>query len=91
LVVTANREGLGTYLSSTAQPRRVGPTPPSQVQCEEPVKFLRGLDVAVGPVRCEGRVLHSGRRTALAEARLTDAAGRLYAHATSTCMVLRKP
>jgi uncharacterized protein (TIGR00369 family) len=55
------------------------------------VKFLRGLDVAVGPVRCEGRVLHSGRRTALAEARLTDAAGRLYAHATSTCLVLRKP
>jgi uncharacterized protein (TIGR00369 family) len=55
------------------------------------VKFLRGLDVAVGPVRCEGRVLHSGRRTALAEARLTDSAGRLYAHATSTCMVLRKP
>ena len=32
-----------------------------------------------------------GRRTALAEARLTDAAGRLYAHATSTCLVLRKP
>jgi uncharacterized protein (TIGR00369 family) len=55
------------------------------------VKFLRGLDVAVGPVRCEGRVLHIGRRTALAEARLTDAAGRLYAHATSTCVVLRKP
>ena len=54
------------------------------------VKFLRGLDVAAGPVRCEGRVLHSGRRTALAEARLTDAAGRLYAHATSTCLVLRK-
>jgi len=54
------------------------------------VKFLRGLDVAVGPVRCEGRVLHSGRRTALAEARLTDSAGRLYAHATSTCLVLRK-
>ena len=55
------------------------------------MKFLRGLDVGVGPVRCEGRVLHSGRRTALAEARLTDAAGRLYAHATSTCLVLRKP
>src|SRR6185437_2248719 len=54
------------------------------------VRFLRGLDVAVGPVRCEGRVLHSGRRTALAEARLTDSAGRLYAHATSTCLVLRK-
>ena len=52
------------------------------------VKFLRGLDVGVGPVRCEGRVLHSGRRTALAEARLTDASGRLYAHATSTCLVL---
>jgi len=55
------------------------------------VKFLRGLDVAVGPVRCEGRVLHAGKRTALAEARITDADGRLYAHATSTCLVLRRP
>jgi len=53
------------------------------------VKFLRGLDVAVGPVRCEGRVLHSGRRTALAEARLTDARDRLLATATSSILLIR--
>ena len=53
------------------------------------VKFLRGMDVGTGPVRCTGRVVHLGRSTALAEAQLTDAEGRLYAHATSSCMVFR--
>jgi uncharacterized protein (TIGR00369 family) len=53
------------------------------------VKFLRGIDLGTGPVRCTGQVLHLGRSTALAEARLTDAEGRLYAHATSSCMVFR--
>ena len=54
------------------------------------VKFLRGMSVDTGPVRCEGRLIHIGRSTALAEARLTDATGRLYAHATSSCMLLRR-
>jgi acyl-coenzyme A thioesterase PaaI-like protein len=36
-------------------------------------------------------VLSKGRRTALAEARLTDAAGRLVAHATSTCLLFETP
>jgi acyl-coenzyme A thioesterase PaaI-like protein len=30
-----------------------------------------------------------GRRTALAEARIVDGNGKLYATATSTCMVFR--
>jgi uncharacterized protein (TIGR00369 family) len=55
------------------------------------VKFLRGLDVGSGPLRCEGRLIHLGRSTALAEARLTDAAGRLCAYATSSCMLMRRP
>ena len=37
------------------------------------VKFLRPVTVASGMLRCEGTVLQRGRRTALAEARLTDA------------------
>ncbi len=53
------------------------------------VKFLRGLTVGSGPVRCEGRLINMGRSTALAEARLTDCAGRLCAYATSSCMLLR--
>ena len=50
-------------------------------------KFLRPVTVASGNLRCAGRVLQRGRRTALAEARLTDAAGRLVAHATSSCLI----
>jgi len=53
------------------------------------VKFLRGLTVRSGPVRCEGEVVHLGARTALAEARLHDGAGRLCAHGTSTCLIMR--
>jgi uncharacterized protein (TIGR00369 family) len=51
------------------------------------VKFIRPVTVDSGLLRCEGVVLSRGRRTALAEARLTDATGRLAAHATSTCLL----
>ncbi|MEV6633441.1 PaaI family thioesterase [Actinoplanes sp. NPDC051470] len=51
------------------------------------VKFLRPITIASGRLTCTGSVLQRGRRTALAEARLTDAQGRLAAHATSTCMI----
>jgi uncharacterized protein (TIGR00369 family) len=51
------------------------------------VKFLRPVTVGSGVLRCEGTVLSRGRRTALAEARMTDESGRLVAHATSTCML----
>jgi uncharacterized protein (TIGR00369 family) len=51
------------------------------------VKFLRPVTLASGRLTCTGAVLQRGRRTALAEARLTDAQGRLTAHATSSCMI----
>ena len=51
------------------------------------VKFLRPVTVDSGRLRCEGSVLQRGRRTALAQAQLYDAEGRLVAHATSTCMI----
>jgi uncharacterized protein (TIGR00369 family) len=51
------------------------------------VKFLRPVTMASGTLRCEGTVLQRGRRTALAEARLTDTKDRLIAHATSTCLL----
>jgi hypothetical protein len=50
-------------------------------------KFLRPVTVESGLLRCEGSVLSQGRRTALAEARLADAAGRFVAHATSSCLL----
>lgn len=54
------------------------------------VNLVRGITPATGTVVCEGRVLHAGRRTATAEARLTaEAGGGLLAHAKTTCLILR--
>ena len=55
------------------------------------VNFVRALTAATGLVRCEASVIHMGGRTATAEGRLVDAAGKLYAHATTTCIVLPPP
>ena len=51
------------------------------------ISFVRGMSEASGVIRTEGRVLNAGRRVATAEARITDAKGRLLAHATTTCLV----
>ncbi len=55
------------------------------------ISFIRGMTRDTGPVRSEGRTLNVGRRTATAEARITDAQGRLLAHATTTCLVFEIP
>jgi uncharacterized protein (TIGR00369 family) len=54
------------------------------------VKFLRPVTTKTGPVTAEGTVTHIGRRTALAEARITDDSGKLYATATSSCLIMRR-
>ena len=53
------------------------------------VKFLRAITGSTGRLQCEGTVIHLGSRTALAQARLTDVEGKLYAHATSSCLIFR--
>ncbi|MER6126821.1 PaaI family thioesterase [Streptomyces sp. NPDC001795] len=55
------------------------------------VKFLRRITVDTGRVRAIGTVVHRGRQTALAEAKLVDATDRLLAHATSSCMLFPVP
>jgi uncharacterized protein (TIGR00369 family) len=55
------------------------------------VKLVRALTPKVQRVRAEGRVLHAGRQLATAEARLVDATGKLYAHATTVCLVFDNP
>lgn len=56
------------------------------------VSYHRPLSDASGRVRAEGRLLSFGKRVAFAEAKLTDATGRLCASATSTLLIFeRKP
>jgi uncharacterized protein (TIGR00369 family) len=42
-------------------------------------------------LRAIGKLVHLGRQVATAEGRLEDASGKLYAHASTTCMVLSPP
>jgi len=57
------------------------------------VNMIRALTPKVARVRAEGRVIHVGGQTATADARLIGADGKLYAHASTTCLVfdLRAP
>ena len=55
------------------------------------ISFIKGMSKDTGAVRTEGRTLNVGRRAATAEARITDAKGRLLAHATTTCLVFEIP
>jgi uncharacterized protein (TIGR00369 family) len=52
------------------------------------VQLVRPITIATGPVLAEGRVVHRGSRVATAEGRLVDEAGKLLAHATTTCLIL---
>jgi uncharacterized protein (TIGR00369 family) len=53
------------------------------------VNLVRALTMETGTVRAEGRIVNLGRRTAVAEGRIVDVAEKLYAHATTTCLILR--
>src|SRR4029079_17892354 len=55
------------------------------------ISFIKGMTENTGPVRTEGKTFSVGRRAATAEARITDATGRLLAHATTTCLVFEIP
>ena len=52
------------------------------------VAYHKALTDQVGKVRAEGRVLSMGKRVAFAEGKLVDAAGTVYATATSTLLVM---
>ena len=53
------------------------------------VNFVRPLTAETGRVRCEAKLIHLGGRTATAEGRVVDEAGKLYAHGTTTCLIFR--
>ena len=55
------------------------------------VNLTRPLTHDVGPVFCEAKVVHLGGRTATSEGRIVDGHGKLYAHGTTTCIVVDAP
>ena len=52
------------------------------------INYTRPLRREVGEIRCEAHVVHLGRRTATSEGRIVDSDGKLYAHGTTTCIVV---
>ena len=60
----------------------------SYTTLETKANFVRTIRSTTGRLRCVGRAIHVGRSVATAEARVEDPSGRLYAHGTSTLLVL---
>ncbi|HUP88907.1 MAG TPA: PaaI family thioesterase [Longimicrobiales bacterium] len=83
LAATLLDSAMGCAIHSTL-PAGVGYT-----TLEIKVNYIRAMTSETGPVRCEAKVVHVGGKTATAEGRVTDAAGKLYAHGTTTCLVMR--
>ena len=51
------------------------------------VNLVRPLTKETGIVRAEGRLIHRGRTLGTSEGDIKDSSGKLYAHATTTCMI----
>jgi uncharacterized protein (TIGR00369 family) len=84
--------GLASALCDTAMGCAIHSTLPSGVgyaTLELKVNFVRPITLETGLVTCEGKVINVGGRVATAEARVIDRAGKLYAHATTTCLLMR--
>src|SRR5579859_7037093 len=58
------------------------PAGASYTTLEIKVNYVRAITRETGELRCEGKVIHLGGRIATAEGKITDEAGKLYAHGT---------
>ena len=61
----------------------------SYTTLETKVNMTRAIQPNSGVYRCEGVLLARGRQIITSEAKVIGPDGKLYAHGTSTCMVLR--
>jgi uncharacterized protein (TIGR00369 family) len=58
-----------------------------QTTLEFKISLVRPITPETGVIKTEGIVLSRGRRVGTAEGRITDGAGRLLAHGTTTCLI----
>jgi len=52
------------------------------------INFIRPISSRTGPVTARATLIHTGKQVATVEGRLFDKNEKLYAHATSTCMII---
>jgi uncharacterized protein (TIGR00369 family) len=76
---------LGCAINSTTEAGRRFTT------LELKVNLTRPLTIAANPLRCEAKVIHIGGRVAISEASIRGGDGKLYAHGTTTCIVVEQP
>jgi uncharacterized protein (TIGR00369 family) len=84
--------GLACALLDTAMAVSVISTLPrgvGYVTLEIKINFIKPMTMDKGELRAEGHALHVGSRTATAEGKILDAAGALYAHGTTTLLLMR--
>jgi uncharacterized protein (TIGR00369 family) len=64
--------------------------PPKQfcTTIELKINYLRPIVIKTGSLRGEGEVIHFGGRTAVAQGKLFDEEGKLYAYSSATFMIL---
>lgn len=55
------------------------------------VNYIRAVTIASGELTAEATIVHAGRTTAIAQARLVDKEGKLYATGNSTCLIFEVP
>ncbi|TWB53108.1 uncharacterized protein (TIGR00369 family) [Rhizobium sp. ERR 922] len=78
---------LDTSMSLAAQTTLMpGEVCPSQ---ETSVKFVRPISVDCGELRITGKVISRGRTVITLDGRIEGSEGKLYAHGTSTCLIVR--
>jgi uncharacterized protein (TIGR00369 family) len=82
LAATLLDSAMGVAVHSTLEPGDAYTT------LEFKVNLVRPITVETGPIRSTGELTHLGRRTATAHARLEDGAGKLLAHASTTCLII---
>jgi uncharacterized protein (TIGR00369 family) len=76
---------VGCAVHTTMQPGRAYTT------LEFKINLVRAIGPEVQLVRAEGRTIHVGRQTATAEGKLIGPDGKLYAHASTTCLIFDLP
>jgi uncharacterized protein (TIGR00369 family) len=59
----------------------------AQTTLEFKISLVRPITPQTGLVKAEGKVISCGRRVGTAEGTLTDQAGRVLAHGTTTCLI----